>query len=101
MRGPGSKPSLFFQLIIPATAVFCVTILSLIAVLFSDQRAPVARFLNRHGNALLIAEFVTVIVLSLLAMVLDRRQTLREQRKKQSSGSGTDRDTETRCNSLP
>ena len=101
MRGPGSKPSLLFQLIIPATAVFCVTILSLIAVLFSDQRAPVAQFLNKHGNALLIAEFVTVIVLSLLAMVLDRRQTLREQRKKQFSESGNDRDGETRCNSLP
>ena len=96
MRGPGSKPSLLFQLIIPATAIFCVTILSLIAVVFSDQRAPVAQFLNRHGGTLLIAEFVVVIVLSLLAITMDRRQTLRELRKKQLTENGSIADTEKR-----
>ena len=61
MRGPGSKPSLLFQLVIPATAVFVITILSLIAVVFSDPRAPLAQLLNRHGNTLLVGEFVVVI----------------------------------------
>jgi hypothetical protein len=77
MRGPGSKPSLLFKLLIPATAIFIVTILSMIAILFSDERAPVAIFLNRHGNSLLAAEFVAVMVLSFLAMAVDRLQTLR------------------------
>lgn len=81
MRGPGSKPSLLFQLVIPATAVFIVTILSLIAVLFSDERAPLARLLNRHGNSLLAAELVVFIVLAFCAMALDRRQTLRDAAK--------------------
>ncbi len=94
MRGPGSRPSLLFQLIIPATAIFCVTILSLIAVVFSDPRAPIAQFLNRHGNTLLIAEFVVVIVLSLLAMIMDRRQSLRELRKKHPADNGNVADGE-------
>ena len=91
MRGPGSKPSLLFQLLIPSTAIFIITILSLIAVLFSDQRAPVAIFLNKHGNSLLAAEFVAVMLLCILAMAVDRIQTLRrlkqEQEEQQAAGS--------------
>ena len=92
MRGPGSRPSLLFQLVIPATAVFVVTILSLIAIVFSDPRAPVAQWLHVHGNTLLIGEFVVVIILSILAMVMDRIQTLRqvkEDRLQQTGNSAT------------
>ena len=96
MRQPGSKPSLLFQLVIPATAIFIVTILSMIAVVFSDQRAPVAQFLNKHGNTLLLTEFVVVIGLSLLAMALDRRRALREHRKKPQRECDADTHTESR-----
>lgn len=91
MRGPGSKPSLLFQLVIPATAVFVITILSLIAVVFSDPRAPLAQLLNKHGNTLLIGEFVVVIILSILAMAVDRIQTLRQirQERLQQTGNST------------
>ena len=78
MRGPGSKPSLLFQLVIPATAVFVITILSLIAIVFSDPRAPVAQWLDKNGNRLLIVEFVVVIILSFIAMAVDRIQTLKQ-----------------------
>jgi|GEM_PF-881226 len=80
MRGPGSKPSLLFQLVVPATAIFAVTVLSMIAIIFSDPRAPVAQWLDKHGNTLLAAEFVLVIALSLLAMTVDRIQILRQMR---------------------
>ncbi|MFO0999435.1 MAG: hypothetical protein U0936_03795 [Planctomycetaceae bacterium] len=82
MRGPGSKPSLLFQLVIPATAVFVVTILSLIAIVFSDPRAPVAQWLDKNGNRLLIVEFVVVIILSFIAMAVDRIQTLKQMKQK-------------------
>ncbi len=83
MRGPGSKPSLLFQLVIPATSIFAITVLSMIAILFSDERAPLARWLNKNGNSLLAAEFVVVIVLSVLAMTIDRMQTLRRLKDEQ------------------
>ena len=82
MRGPGSKPSLLFQLVIPATAVFVVTILSLIAIVFSDPRAPVAQWLDKNGNRLLIVEFVVVIILSFIAMAVDRIQTLKQMKQR-------------------
>ena len=90
MRGPGSRPSLLFKLVVPATAIFAITVLALIAVIFSDPRAPLAQFLDRHGNTLLLAEFVVVIVLSLLAMTVDRIQTLRGRNRgsEQSQTSG-------------
>ena len=80
MRGPGAPASLLFKLIVPATATFIVTIMSLIAVVFSDQRAPLAKFLNEHGTRLLVVEFVAVLGLSFLAMTADRIRTLRELR---------------------
>ena len=82
MRGPGSKPSLLFQLVIPATAVFVITILSLIAIVFSDPRAPIAQWLDKNGNRLLIVEFVVVIILSFIAMAVDRIQTLKQMKQR-------------------
>ena len=89
MRGPGAPASLLFKLIVPATAIFIVTVMSLIAAVFSDQRAPVAKLLNQHGTKLLIAEFVAVMGLSFLAMTVDRIQTLRQSRN--SSKENADR----------
>ncbi|MCR9202266.1 MAG: hypothetical protein NXI04_26790 [Planctomycetaceae bacterium] len=77
MKRPQTKPALLFRLVVPATVVFILTILALIACLFGDPNAPVAQWLNANGNRLLIVEFVAVIVLSLLAMVVDRVRTLR------------------------
>ncbi len=89
MRGPGSKPTLFFRLVVPATSVFVITVLTLIAVLFGDERAPLPRLLNRHGNTLLVVEFVLILVLSVLAMVLDRRQILKDQRSQAGNSDTT------------
>ena len=95
MRGPGSKPSFLFKLVIPAASIFAITVLALIAIIFSDPRAPVAQFLDRHGNTLLLAEFVVVISLSLLAMTMDRLETLRAQRNSPERSSPTDEVNET------
>ena len=76
MKPPRTKPTVFFRLIVPATVVFILTILSLIATLFGNPEAPVAKWLEANGNHLLLGEFVVVILLSLLAMIIDRRRTL-------------------------
>jgi hypothetical protein len=90
MRGPGSKPGFLFKLIVPIAAVFIVTILAMIAIVFSDPRAPIARFLDRHGNMLLTVEFVAVIVVTLLAMIFDRLRILADLRKQRSDESQND-----------
>jgi hypothetical protein len=80
MRRPGSPASLLFRLIIPATAAFVITILALVAVVFGDERAPLARVINRYGNLALIIEFLLIIVLTLASMTVDRLTTLRQLR---------------------
>lgn len=77
MKPPKTKPSLFFRLIVPATVVFILTILALIASVFGDPRAPVSRWLDANGNSLLMWEFAIVVFLSILAMTIDRIRTLR------------------------
>jgi hypothetical protein len=76
MKPPQTKPSILFRLVIPATVVFILTILALIASLFGDPRAPVSQWLEAHGDALLIWEFVIVLAAGLLAMIVDRWRTL-------------------------
>jgi len=78
MRRQGTPPGLLFRLIIPATAVFIITIFALLAAPFGDQDAPVWKFLDRQGDRLLVAEFLVVILLTLFAIVWDRRQILRQ-----------------------
>ena len=90
MRGPGAPASLLFKLIVPATAIFIVTVMALIAVVFSDQRAPVAKFLNAWGTTLLVVEFVAVMGLSILAMTVDRIRTLRDLRNSAKEKSETE-----------
>jgi hypothetical protein len=89
MRRPGSPPTFLFRLIIPVTAVFIITIMSMIAVVFSDERAPVAQFLNRHGNTMLMVEFVAVIIVTFVAMAYDRYQTLRAQAEDHGSADSS------------
>lgn len=82
MRKKGSPASLLFRAIVPATAAFVITILALIATLFGDDRAPLAQFINRYGNSLLVAEFILIVALSLAAMTADRIATLKSLQNK-------------------
>lgn len=82
MSEPTERPNLFFRLTTLAGAVFVVTILSLVASIFSDPQAPPARFLNAHGTTLILWQVGAILVLGLLAMTMDRRRTLRELRER-------------------
>ncbi|MCP4170205.1 MAG: hypothetical protein GY758_05455 [Fuerstiella sp.] len=76
MKPPRSKPSLLFRLVIPATVVFILTILALIASLFGNPDAPLSQWLEAHGDAILIWEFAIVLTFAVLAMVIDRWRIL-------------------------
>ena len=77
MKRPGSRTSLLFRLIVPACAVFIVTILIMIASVFGTPPAPVAQWLDRHLGTVLTVEFTVIMVLALLAMTVDRVRTLK------------------------
>jgi hypothetical protein len=77
MKRPGSPASLLFRLIAPVCAVFILTILAMIASIFGNPEAPLAKWLDRHVGTILTVEFVATIGLSVLAMFVDRIRTLR------------------------
>lgn len=78
---PSTSPtSWLFRLVVPATAVFILTVMALIASVFGDPDAPAAQWLDQNGNELLMWEFIVVMALAVLAMAGDRRRLLQSQR---------------------
>ena len=67
----------FFPLVIAAGAVFVVTILAMLAAPFGDPEAPVAGWLDRYAGRLILVEVALILVLGFLALLVDRRRTVR------------------------
>ena len=80
MKRSGSRASLLFRLIVPAAVLFILTVLAMIGALFGNNRAPLSQWLDRYAGRLLVAEFVLIIALTVLAMMVDRIRTLRSIR---------------------
>jgi hypothetical protein len=78
MKSEPQPPNLLFRLAALLTAAFVVTILALVATILGDPAAPVAKFLEREGGRLLLAEVVGILITGIGAMAWDRRRTLRE-----------------------
>lgn len=79
MKRPGSPASLLFRLVVPVCAMFILLILAMIASVFGDPQAPMARWLDQHIGTLLTVTFVATMVLAFLAMTVDRIRTLRSK----------------------
>ncbi len=84
MRHRPRPVSVWFRLTAVAAAAFVITILGMLAAVFTDSPdAPVARFLNRHGGTLIAVEAALTLIFGFWAMAFDRRQTLREMRERE------------------
>lgn len=75
-----SPTSLLFRLTAIAAAVFIVTILALVSLVFGDTQSPAARWLHRHAGGLIATEVIAVLVLGFAAMADDRKKTLCHQK---------------------
>lgn len=67
----------FFPMVLFSAFVFILTILAMVAVIFSDPRAPVAKFLEAHGSRLIAAEVAVTLIVGFFALVVDRIQARR------------------------
>lgn len=70
----------FFPLTAILSAAFVVTILASVATMLGDPGAPLAQLLDRHGTTLIVIEVAVILLVGLLALVVDRVQSLRQQR---------------------
>jgi len=77
-RAPADRVpnNVFFTLLIPATFVFCGTILMYVMAGFGDPAAPINRVVDRYAFVVLIVEAGIVIAIGLIAMTIDRRRAL-------------------------
>jgi hypothetical protein len=82
MTKPPDRLNFFFCLVIVASGLFVFTILAMIATAFSDSQSPVVNFLNHYGGQLLLGEVVVTVLVSFLALYVDRTQILRNSRNK-------------------
>lgn len=67
-----ARPSLLFRAVGLAAALFVLTVLVMVAALFSDPELPINQWLNRYSLHLLLGEVGLLLVLGVLAMVTDR-----------------------------
>jgi hypothetical protein len=75
------RPNIFFQLAVAAGVLFILTVFALTAMIFSNPRAPLSKFLDDHGETLIAVEVAATLAFGFCAMALDRRQTLRQTGK--------------------
>lgn len=70
---PFGNVNIFFRLAAGLVALFVVTIFALIATMFGDPAAPVAKLLDRYGMQLIVGEMFAILIVGTLAMTIDRR----------------------------
>ena len=68
----------FFPLVTVTVGLFIITIFSLIATMFGDPQAPASQFFARYGGWMLGIEVVAFMIVGLLGLMVDRRQSLRD-----------------------
>jgi hypothetical protein len=85
---PPAPMGFFFRAAIVVGAVFVVTILALVAVVFGDPQAPPVRFLNAHGGRLVAAEVVLLLAAVLAAMIQDRPRPKASSTNTQTTSQG-------------
>jgi hypothetical protein len=72
---PLGRVNIFFRIATGLVGLFVITIFALIAVLFGDPTAPVAKLLDRIGMQLILGEMFAILIFGTLAMTVDRRST--------------------------
>ena len=77
----------FFPLAAFSAALFIITILALVASVFGDPHAPLAKLFDRYAGRLIAIEVAATLVIGFLALAVDRRQTLRGLAKSARSES--------------
>lgn len=72
---------ILFHLTAVITVIFIVTILAMVAMLVGDPNAPANLWFNRNGATVLTIEVIGIGIAGMVAMIADRRETLRELKR--------------------
>lgn len=79
MSEPHAPRNPFFPLAAFCSALFIVTVLAMLASVFGDERAPLARLFDQYAGRLIAVEVAASLLTGFLALLVDRRQAMRSQ----------------------
>lgn len=82
MRPPSANrppDNIWFKLLIPVGFLFCATALSWVMTTFDRSGAPIVRWLNQYAVWAILAEAAAIVFIAVLAMAVDRRQSLQNK----------------------
>jgi uncharacterized membrane protein YhaH (DUF805 family) len=74
----GGNP--FWGVVVAVAAMFCVTILAYLVSGLGRPSSPLNRFFVQYGFVLVCVEAAAIVVAGVLALAVDRRQTVRRLR---------------------
>ena len=73
MRNPPRRPPpVLFQIVGVAAFLFILTVLIMVAALFSDPDSPLNEWFNQYGVWLLLGEVAVMFVLGIVGMFRDQ-----------------------------
>lgn len=75
----------WWGLVVLAGFAFVVTCFAAVVSTLGDPQSPMNRLLTQHGTRLFTIEAAALIISCVVAMTVDRRQTLRAQRDEQEA----------------
>jgi hypothetical protein len=85
----GGNP--FWGVVVAAAGVFCITILAYLVSGLGSPVSPLNQFFVRHGFVLVCVEAAAIVVAGVLALAIDRRQTLRRLRESAAQRDAAER----------
>lgn len=77
----------FFYLVIIASALFIITIFAMLSNILGDEEAPMTKIIDRYSGYALGVEFVAILIFGTLALILDRREILKEQEEAENENT--------------
>jgi hypothetical protein len=83
-----TPPNKYFRLVIATGALFAFTAMCMFASALGHPLAPPNRFFNRYGIPLILVEAGALIASAVVALSVDRRQTLAEMSKTRPDETG-------------
>jgi hypothetical protein len=82
---PPSRRSRWTDALLTACGVFVFTVFLMLASAFSPNAGLLARFFDRHGMTMLAVEVGAILVLAIIVLTVERRESQRRLREREAA----------------
>jgi hypothetical protein len=91
MSEPGQKRrSRWTDALLTVCGLFVLTVLLIVATAFNPKAVLMAQFFDRHGLTVLAVEVGAILIVAIIVLTVERRESHQRALKQAAAGSGTD-----------